>query len=198
VKLLRIGAFDMAVYNQPADASNTAVRAFLTKLGEFYLESSFNTASGPGKKHWDRIKEQVFDNRCAYCDVKENSLTIEHLIMFNKDQCGLHHPGNIVPCCKPCNKRSKTNKVYNDWETFLLEINERSGKSLGEYQKRRTRILNHIKNENYPVLTSDEINAIKALTNSLYESIKLEFEKSLQLFKKLDETLIQGRKASTS
>ena len=36
----------MAIYNTPADAANTAVRAFLTKVGEFYLDRSFNTASG--------------------------------------------------------------------------------------------------------------------------------------------------------
>ena len=38
----------MTVYNTGADSSNTAVRAFLAKVGEFYLGRSFNTASGQG------------------------------------------------------------------------------------------------------------------------------------------------------
>lgn len=42
----------MSIYNTASDASNTAVRAFLTKLGEYYLERSFNTSSGQGKQDW--------------------------------------------------------------------------------------------------------------------------------------------------
>ncbi len=58
----------MTVYNTGADSANTAVRAFLTKVGEFYLGRAFNTASGKGKADWERIKEKVFQGRCAYCE----------------------------------------------------------------------------------------------------------------------------------
>ena len=46
----------MTVYNTGSDSANTAVRAFLTKVREFYLGRSFNTASGQGKKDWVRKK----------------------------------------------------------------------------------------------------------------------------------------------
>ncbi|CAE6902108.1 HNH nucleases [Vibrio sp. B1FIG11] len=36
----------MAIYNTASDSANTAVRAFLTKVGEHYLGHSFNTGSG--------------------------------------------------------------------------------------------------------------------------------------------------------
>lgn len=45
----------MAVYNTPSDAANTAVRAFLTAVGELYYEESFNTGSGKGKEVWQPI-----------------------------------------------------------------------------------------------------------------------------------------------
>jgi hypothetical protein len=44
----------MATYNISSDASNTAVRVFLTKVGEFYLGRSFNTGSRKGKKDWKK------------------------------------------------------------------------------------------------------------------------------------------------
>ena len=40
----------MAVYNTDSDSANTAVRAFLTKVGEYYLNETFNTTSSK-KKH---------------------------------------------------------------------------------------------------------------------------------------------------
>ena len=44
----------MATYNTPSDAANTMVRAFLTKVGESYLDHSFNTANGKGKKFGEK------------------------------------------------------------------------------------------------------------------------------------------------
>ena len=38
----------MTTYNTGSDSANTSVRAFLTKIGEFYLNRSFNTATGKG------------------------------------------------------------------------------------------------------------------------------------------------------
>ena len=35
----------MAIYNTGSDSANTMVRAFLTKIGESYLNHSFNTGS---------------------------------------------------------------------------------------------------------------------------------------------------------
>lgn len=118
----------MSIYNTSADAANTAVRAFLTKIGEHYWKNNFNTGSGKGKKDWQRIKESVFNNECAYCGTSSGKLQMEHLIMFNRTEFGLHHPGNIVPVCAKCNSRSKKeDKSYNTWEDHLSHICETNG-----------------------------------------------------------------------
>ena len=67
---------------------------------------SFNTGSGKGKEIWTRIKEKKFNKKCAFCGSLCENLTMEHLIIFNREQCGLHRPDNIVPCCKSFNNAS--------------------------------------------------------------------------------------------
>lgn len=73
----------MAVYNSSSDSANTAVRAFLTKVGEYYLGHSFNTGSGKGKALWLSIKNDDFQSCCAYCG-EDSTLQIEHVYMFNR------------------------------------------------------------------------------------------------------------------
>jgi hypothetical protein len=134
----------MAIHNTPSDAENTAVRSFLTKLGEEYYQKSFNTGSGHGREVWRIIREDEFGGLCAYCGKIPDKTSIEHLIMFNRDHCGLHHPGNIVPCCNSCNSRSKTDdKIYNDWETHLDEVVEDTGGQLliSMHEKRKLKLI---------------------------------------------------------
>lgn len=181
----------MAIYNTSSDSANTMVRAFLTKIGEMYLGHSFNTGSGKGKAIWARIKEETFNNKCAFCQTSSDNLTIEHLVMFNREQCGLHHPGNVVPCCKSCNKRLRHSdtKTYFDWEEQLEAVCQ----DINDLKKRRQKIRNHIKNEGYPKLTEDELNALRAVAMSLYERTSSELEKSMNLFMDIDKTLVRRR-----
>ena len=65
----------MTAYNTGSDVANTAVRAFLTKVGEFYLERNFNIKSGRAKKDWERIRDEVFGKKCAYCEKKIYQIT---------------------------------------------------------------------------------------------------------------------------
>ena len=58
----------MAVYNTASDAANTMIRAFLTKIGEFYLGQTFNTSTGKGKKLWEEIRLDTFSGKCAFCE----------------------------------------------------------------------------------------------------------------------------------
>ncbi len=128
----------MTTYNTGSDSANTTVRAFLTKVGEFYLGRGFNTASGRGKGDWVRIQTETFHSRCAYCAEEKAKFTIEHLIMFNKAECGLHHPGNIAPCCVQCNKRGKDEDGnYLNWEDHLSEIASVSHVGIDELMKRK-------------------------------------------------------------
>ncbi len=181
----------MAVYNTSSDAANTAVRAFLTRVGEYYLGHSFNTGSGKGKQIWEAIRDSDFESCCAYCGEESKSLQIEHLLMFNRTEYGLHHPGNVVPCCKFCNKRERNDdSTYSNWEDHLKKICEaRSEGSL--FITRKSKIYSNIKKYNYPDLTTNENHAIRVIANSLYENIKMESEKSLTLYKQLDEAFVK-------
>lgn len=180
----------MAIYNTSSDAANTAVRSFLTKVGEYYLGRSFNTGSGKGKSTWQQIKEQVFNNECAYCGEQRTTLQIEHLIMFSRKEYSLHHPGNIVPCCKTCNKRErKPDGSYANWAEHLAMVSERNGQT-ELTEARKEKIERHMKEQKYPQLNAEEKHSIRVIANSLYENIKLEAEKSLSLYKELDQAFV--------
>ncbi|MCG6348595.1 HNH endonuclease [Vibrio fluvialis] len=184
----------MAIYNTASDSANTAVRAFLTKVGEYYLGHSFNTSTGTGKAIWLDIRDQHFASSCAYCGERHTNLQIEHLLMFNRTEYGLHHPGNIVPCCKYCNKRSKnSDNSYSDWETHLQLICEQRGE-LEMFSKRKAAILENYERYGYPKLNDNEKHAISVIASSLYENIKIESEKSLTMYKKLDEVFVKQAK----
>lgn len=179
----------MAVYNTPSDAANTAVRAFLTSIGEHYLGRSFNTGSGKGRETWEHIRQE-FDNACAYCG-SQTKLQIEHLIMFNRTEYGLHHPGNIVPVCKECNERQKDErKNYVPWQQQLAL--KCGGAETRAFIQRHAKILSHVQKYQYPELTEQERHAIRVIAESLYENIKAESEKSLGMYRRLDEAFVKS------
>lgn len=179
----------MAVYNTPSDAANTAVRALLSSVGELYYKSSFNTGSGKGKDVWVKIQAE-FGNACAYCGKLER-LQIEHLIMFNRYEYGLHHPGNIVPVCKSCNEWGKDlHKKYISWSEQLSV--RCGGKDSSAYVQRKAMIDQHILKYEYPILSQQERHAIAVIAESLYENIKAESEKSLRMYSKLDEVFVRN------
>ena len=183
----------MATYNTPSDSANTAVRAFLTKMGESYWGKSYNTGSGTSKSIYLRIKNEIFESTCVYCGESNKQLQIEHLIMFNRDQCGLHHPGNTVPTCVSCNKRKKSEEgSYLSWDKHLEQI----CKGLGQehmIQIRKEKIESHMNTGEfkYPQLNESEVNALHVIANSLYENIKAEIVKSLDLYADLDKVFVK-------
>lgn len=182
----------MAVYNTASDSANTAVRAFLTKVGEYYLGHSFNTGSGKGKALWHEIRDHHFDSRCAYCGEHSNSLQIEHVLMFNRSEYGLHHPGNTVPCCKACNSRTRNaDGSYADWISHLSQVCQ-SRHEIELFEPRRIAIEQNFKRYGYPELNDKEKHSIRVIANSLYENIKTESEKSLNLYKQLDEAFVKA------
>jgi hypothetical protein len=181
----------MAVYNTPSDSANTAIRAFLTKVGEHYLGHSFNTGSGKGKELWLAIRNTDFNGCCAYCGEKSENLQIEHVLMFNRTEYGLHHPGNIIPCCKGCNKRERLDdKSYCNWEQHLKKVCE-SRNEIAAFETRKKNIIDNFEKHKYPKLNVNEKHAIRVIANSLYENIKTESEKSLELYKQLDKAFVQ-------
>lgn len=182
----------MAVYNTSSDSANTAVRAFLTKVGEYYLGHSFNTGSGKGKALWMTIRDEDFGGSCAYCGEQSANLQIEHVLMFNRSEFGLHHPGNIIPCCRACNKRERLeDKSYCSWEDHLKRVCERRNEIV-QFEVRKQKIIENFCKHNYPNLNTNERHAIRVIANSLYENIKAESDKSLDLYKQLDEAFVKS------
>ena len=187
----------MAIPTTPY-AANIAVRAFLTKVGAKYWGRAFNTTSSSGKEIWLTIKNQVFERKCCYCGKSSEKLQIEHLIMFNKEQFGLHHPGNVAPACNDCNKREKNeNGKYLSWESHLKNICHRNN-DRKMFEGRRARILRHIQKGEfaYPKLMENEKHSIRVIAESLYDNIKIKIENSLTLYDKITEAFVNKTKKS--
>jgi hypothetical protein len=175
----------MTTHNTFYDSANTATRAFLTKAGAFYNNGkSFNVSLKYGKMIWVSIIKE-FSISCAYCGDANSKITMEHLIMMNREECGLHHPGNVVPCCKECNKRGRSGSKHLSWKEHLKI---KAGK---EYSKRLRRINGHIRKYKYPTLSDDEEKSIKVIARSLYENTLLEGNKSFKLYLSLREEFIR-------
>jgi hypothetical protein len=182
----------LAVHNTAADAANTAVRAFLTEVGEKYWGKIFNTGTGSGKTIWEKIKNDVFGGCCCYCGKYSEKLQIEHLIMFNREEYGLHHPGNVVPCCTDCNKRKKDNNgKHVSWEEHLRIICKESGQESKFEQRRNGIVKHHTEGEYaYPPLSDNEKHAVRVMAESIYSGIKTEIEKSLGIYAKLTDAFV--------
>ncbi len=111
--------------------------------------------------------------------------------MFNRTEFGLHHPGNIVPCCKSCNKRERNeDSSYTSWQEHLKKICQ-SRSEMGQFEGRKQKIISNIKKHKYPELSTNESHAIRVIANSLYDNIKTESEKSLLMYKQLDEAFVK-------
>lgn len=140
-----------------SDISNSAIRMLLQEAGAFYDEArglrKFNTKSDT----WKEVLK-YFLNSCSYCGTKldGDETTNDHLVPINKTALGLHAWGNIVPCCRRCNKE----KHFGDWRHFLRK---KSGKS---YRVRETRIANFQKSFGY-----DPSLKLSGIANNLYEDI---------------------------
>lgn len=182
----------MAIYNSSYYTANTAVKAFLTKIGAKYWGKAFNTGPGNGKAIWFEIKDRIFQGKCYYCGKQSGKLQIEYLIMFNKQEYGPHHPGNIVSVCSQCNKRGKNNQgKYLDWENHLRLICEKNN-NMNRFEERRQKILNHIDLGKfaYPKLSENEKHSIRVIAESLYNNITTETDNSLNLYEKITEAFV--------
>lgn len=54
-------------------------------------------------------KINEYDHRCAYCGIKFEKLTQDHVIPFSKG--GINDATNIVPACKSCNSSKGTKSL---------------------------------------------------------------------------------------
>jgi hypothetical protein len=99
-----------------SDISNSAIRIFLQKVGDFYDEERGFKPFRPTKKQKAELLD-YFDGCCAYCGqtMTADNFSQDHLIPMNKEHLGLHAWGNVIPSCKRCNGE----KLHAGWREFL-------------------------------------------------------------------------------
>lgn len=123
-----------------SDLSNTAIRIFLQEVGSFYdVERGFEPFRPTARQKQD--VHEFFSESCAYCGAQLDSdiATLDHLVPLNRKSLGLHAWGNVISCCRRCNKE----KHFKGWEDFLRV------KSGVEFEKRRSLIFGFVKKYNY-------------------------------------------------
>ena len=91
----------------PADAANIFVRNLLCDMSE---------ELGGFKEHDWKKTLKYFDKKCAYTGVQlsEKKTVIDHLIAHNRQECGLHLYGNLIPATREANA-AKSNKTFEDF-----------------------------------------------------------------------------------
>jgi len=65
---------------------------------------------------WTEMKA-LFKHRCAYCNCKPRTLTMDHVVPISKG--GHHTAANIVPACGPCNSK-KNNRAAPTHQPLLI------------------------------------------------------------------------------
>jgi hypothetical protein len=140
-----------------SDLSNTAIRIFLQEVGNFYDKERGFEVFKPSIKQKEEI-HSFFGKKCAYCGTGLDSdlSTLDHLIPLNRTALGLHAWGNVISCCRGCNKE----KHFKGWEGFL------QGKAGPLVEQRRERILLFVAHYRYkPEL------GLHAIAQNLYEDV---------------------------
>ncbi len=141
-----------------SDISNSAIRIFLQKVGEFYDKERGLERFVPTKFQKDELIE-YFKGRCCYCGrgISASDLCQDHLVPVNKNSLGLHAWGNVVPSCSSCNKA----KQQQDWRVFL------KSKAQGEtFLQRQNKIKQFVKEKKY-----DPNLNLKDFAGNLYEDV---------------------------
>ena len=90
----------------PGDAANAFVRVILTDAGA--------KLGGLTDAEWARTLDR-FDGQCAYTGaLVDGRMERDHAIPMNREYCGLHLYGNVLPSTKEANRR-KAGKHYRDF-----------------------------------------------------------------------------------
>ena len=180
----------MAKNPSPSDASNTAVRFLLRKAGSIHSDGKmYDTTRSWGKNAWEDIVSNTFSGKCAYCGKVGQALEVEHLLMTNRTQVGIHHPGNTVPTCKPCNKRQRkpgSQTEYDSWGEHLEKICESRGE-MNHYETRRERIHFHMNESQYKLPLNNEMaqEAVRYITDDLYKEISHNCKRAVERYEDL-------------
>lgn len=109
--------------SNPGDAANAFVRVVLSEAGQIL--------GGLTDSEWDKTLAW-FGGRCAYTghELVDGRMERDHAIPMNRNHCGLHLYGNVLPATSEANRR-KAGEHYRDFvedperlrriESFVLE-----------------------------------------------------------------------------
>jgi len=120
----------MTKRTNPGDVANSFVRCLLADIGD--------ALGGFSQGDWETTLE-YFDNRCAYSGQPLDTKTVvrDHVIPHNKEHCGLHIFGNIVPATREANNA----KGSRNFREFILNDNVYlSGMDKAERERRFNRL----------------------------------------------------------
>jgi hypothetical protein len=85
--------------------------------------------------------------------------------------------------------------------TFLGDSNWRpknGGNESASYKAKHKKIIAHINRYNYPELSDQELHTIRVIAEALYQNIKTESDKSLKMYRSLDEAFVQNKQNTKS
>ena len=153
----------------PADAANIFVRNLLCDMSE---------ELGGFKEHDWKKTLKYFDKRCAYTGVKlsEKKTVIDHLIAHNRQECGLHLYGNLIPATREANA-AKSNKTFED---FLMNNTSILGDLDIEIRQERISKIKEFQ------IISGYFEKLEKLKNiiSLHDFVKFQYE---SIYQKVEE-----------
>jgi hypothetical protein len=114
---------------RPGDAANLFVRCLLSEVSDIL--------GGFTEEQWLKTLE-YFDFKCAYTDepVTRETAVRDHAIPINKDSCGLHLFGNVLPCRDQANQE-KSFLHYHEFVTDQARLTKiESFIEQSQYRKR--------------------------------------------------------------
>ena len=95
----------------PGDAANAFVRMLLSEVGRL--------AGGIDEEQWAFTRE-YFEGRCAYTGrpLAEAEAVREHAVPINREHCGVHAFGNVLPACRAANEE----KGRRHYREYMAEV----------------------------------------------------------------------------
>ena len=101
----------------PGDAANAFVRVVLSEVGRI--------AGGLSDEQWTFTRD-YFGGRCAYSGqpLSNSEAVREHAVPINREHCGVHAYGNVLPSSKAAND-AKGRSHYRDYMTTVVKDRER-------------------------------------------------------------------------
>jgi len=111
----RIAAQNRAWKAANQERFRTYQKAYRAKLWDVEVDLTFD--------EWQEILDS-FDGHCAYCDRTDRPLEMDHMVPVSRG--GAHTACNVVPTCRPCNRR-KSDRTVDEFLESVRPPRQRPG-----------------------------------------------------------------------